>query len=118
MSYSGKTPGSLPRKLSSTNPGLAGIAALDDPSPDTIKLSIRLSGVAITVLHVDPVLSPTSSVASPSPDEINRESNHPMVHIAENFFTSLGTFGFGSKDFDDMKERFAEACSPADHLRY
>ena len=67
----------------------------------------------MTILHVDPVLSPVSDEQS----EHSSQSNHPLSQMAENFFGSLGTYGFGGKDFEDMKERLTEAC-PNDHLRY
>ena len=97
--------------LSSANPGLAGIAALDDPCPDVVKVSMKLSSVAVTVLHIDPVLSP-----SPEAKGFHSDDSHPLSLMADKFFSSLGTYGFGGKDFEEMAEKFASACC-ADHLR-
>ena len=96
---------------SSANPGLAGIAALDDPCPDVTKISIKLTSLAITVLHIDPVLSPSSEV-----NDVYSNDSHPLSLMADKFFSSLGTYGFGGKDFEGMAEKFASACC-ADHLR-
>ena len=103
------------RGVSVANPGLAGIAALDDPCPDVIKLSIKLSSLAITVLHIDPVSPPLSELTGSLHDDTH--VNHPLAHMADKFFSNLGTYGFGGKDFEDMAEKFAVACSK-DHLRY
>lgn len=108
LNHTGKS-----KTVSPLNPGLAGIAALEDPSPETMRLKLKFSSVAMTVLHVDPVLSPVSDDHSDN----NSQSSHPLSQMAENFFGSLGTYGFGVKDFEDMKERLSEAC-PNDHLRY
>lgn len=98
---------------SAAKPGLAGIAALDDPCPDVTKVAIKLTSLAVTLLHIDPVLSPTSGVkGSPQDDSV-----HPLTCLADKFFSNLGTYGFGGKDFDDMTEKFVAACSK-DHLRY
>lgn len=107
-----KTDGHSRHSLSSGNPGLAGIAALDDPCPDVTKLSIKLSSLAVTLLHIDPVFTPTSG-AKVSPED---DSAHPLACMADKFFSNLGTYGFGGKDFDDMAEKFVSACT-ADHLR-
>ncbi|XP_029191275.2 LOW QUALITY PROTEIN: autophagy-related protein 2 homolog A-like [Acropora millepora] len=97
---------------SAAKPGLAGIAALDDPCPDVTKVAIKLTSLAVTLLHIDPVLSPTSGVkGSPQDDSV-----HPLTCLADKFFSNLGTYGFGGKDFDDMTEKFVAACSK-DHLR-
>lgn len=103
------------RGVSLANPGLAGIAALDDPCPDVIKLSIKLSSLAITVLHIDPVSPPSSELTGPLHDDA--DVIHPLAHMADKFFSNLGTYGFGGKDFEDMAEKFAVACTK-DHLRY
>ena len=98
---------------SAAKPGLAGIAALDDPCPDVTKVAIKLTSLAVTLLHIDPVLSPTSGVkGSPQDDSV-----HPLTCLADKFFSNLGTYGFGGKDFGDMTEKFVAACSK-DHLRY
>lgn len=97
--------------MPSANPGLAGIAALDDPCPDVTKISIKLTSLAVTVLHIDPVLSPSSEVK-----DFHSHDSHPLSLMADKFFSSLGTYGFGGKDFDGMAEKFASACC-ADHLR-
>ena len=103
------------RGVSLANPGLAGIAALDDPCPDVIKLSIKLSSLAITVLHIDPVSPPSSELTGSLHDDA--DITHPLAHMADKFFSNLGTYGFGGKDFEDMTEKFAVACTK-DHLRY
>ena len=77
------------------------------------KLSIKLSSLAVTLLHIDPVFTPTSG-AKVSPEDDNA---HPLACMADKFFSNLGTYGFGGKDFDDMAEKFVSACT-ADHLRY
>ncbi|XP_020613758.1 autophagy-related protein 2 homolog A-like [Orbicella faveolata] len=97
--------------ISSANPGLAGIAALDDPCPDVTKISIKLTSLAMTVLHIDPVLSPSSEI-----QDFHSSDSHPLSLMADKFFSSLGTYGFGGKDFEGMAEKFALACC-ADHLR-
>lgn len=100
---------------SSSNPGLAGIAALDDPCPDVTKVCLKLSSVAVTVLHIDPVLSPVPDAGgSPSGDDSSQI--HPLSQMAEKFFAGIGTYGFGGKDFEDMAAKFTSACC-ADHLR-
>lgn len=103
------------RSVSLANPGLAGIAALDDPCPDVIKLSIKLSSLAVTVLHIDPVSPPSSELTGSLDDDA--DVTHPLAHMADKFFSNLGTYGFGGKDFEDMTEKFAVACTK-DHLRY
>jgi hypothetical protein len=115
FSHQGKLHGTKP--LLPLNPGLAGIAALEDPSPEAMHLKLKFSSVAITILHVDPVLSPVSDTEDQSQDDANNLSSHPLMQMADKFFSGLGTYGFGGKDFEDMKERLAEAC-PNDHLRY
>ena len=99
--------------LSSAKPGLAGIAAIDDPCPDVTKLSIKLTSLAVTVLHIDPVLAPSSQ----SKGFLHDDSAHPLACMADAFFANLGTYGFGGKDFEEMAEKFAAACT-TDHLRY
>lgn len=99
--------------LSSGNPGLAGIAALDDPCPDVIKLNVKLTSLAVTVLHIDPVLTPSPGTK----DFHHDDTTHPLACMAETFFSNLGTYGFGGKDFEEMAEKFAAACT-SDHLRY
>ena len=101
--------------LSSANPGLAGIAALDDPCPDAVKISMKLSSMAVTVLHIDPVLSPSPEAKGIPSDDGNL--SHPLSQMADKFFSGIGTYGFGGKDFEEMSEKFASACC-ADHLRY
>ena len=98
--------------MSSANPGLAGIAALDDPCPDVTKVAIKLTSLAVTLLHIDPVLSPISGTKGYPQDD----SVHPLTCLADKFFSNLSTYGFGVKDFDDMTEKFVAACSK-DHLR-
>lgn len=100
--------------LSSANPGLAGIAALDDPCPDAVKISMKLSSMAVTVLHIDPVLSPSPEAKGIPSDDGNL--SHPLSQMADKFFSGIGTYGFGGKDFEEMSEKFASACC-ADHLR-
>lgn len=68
---------------------------------------MKLASLAVTVLHIDPVLSP-------SPEA--KDDSHPLSLMAEKFFSNLGTYGFGGKDFEEMAEKFASACC-ADHLR-
>lgn len=98
--------------LSSGNPGLAGIAALDDPCPDVIKLNVKLTSLAVTMLHIDPVLTPSPGTK----DFRHDDTTHPLACMAETFFSNLGTYGFGGKDFEEMAEKFAAACT-SDHLR-
>lgn len=80
-----------------------------------IKLSIKLSSLAITVLHIDPVSPPSSELTGSLHDDA--DVTHPLAHMADKFFSNLGTYGFGGKDFEDMAEKFAVACTK-DHLRY
>ena len=101
--------------LSLANPGLAGIAALDDPCPDVVKLSVKLTSLALTVLHIDPVLSPTSEAKGFHLKD--NDVDHPLASMADKFFSNLGTYGFGGKDFEEVAEKFSVACA-ADHLRY
>ncbi|XP_032229224.2 autophagy-related protein 2 homolog B isoform X2 [Nematostella vectensis] len=121
LSSQATSQGSVPSKpasispLSPVNPGLAGIAALDDPYPEAMRLKLKLSSAAITVLHVDPVLSPVTDHRAPD-DVDNMSSSHPLLQMAEGYFHALGTYVFGGKDFEGMKDRLVDAC-PNDHLR-
>ena len=78
-----------------------------------VKLNVKLTSLAVTVLHIDPVLTP-----SPGTEDFRHDdTTHPLACMAETFFSNLGTYGFGGKDFEDMAEKFEAACT-SDHLRY
>lgn len=89
---------------------------MDDPCPDVTKVCLKLSSVAVTVLHIDPVLSPVPD-AGGSPSGADSSQIHPLSQMAEKFFTGIGNYGFGGKDFEDMAAKFTSACC-ADHLRF
>lgn len=66
------------------------------------------------MLHVDPVLAPSSDTKG---FHLENDVDHPLSRMSDKFFSNLGTYGFGGKDFEEMAEKFAVACA-ADHLRY
>lgn len=111
------SPANLSKTFSPPSPpGLAGVAALEDPSPDQFKVRVQLSTIVVTLLHVDPVLSPTSSATNQWQDDPPAEATHPLTQMAMHFFKTVGTCRFGQNDFENMKVVFNEACC-CDHLR-
>ena len=94
----------------SPNPGLAAISGLDDETNGTTKTLFKLSGLSITILLKDPVLQvhPTESSAS---------QNHPLCKTADRFFDSISQAAFGSKDLEEIQDKFNKACDES-HIRF
>jgi hypothetical protein len=95
----------------------SGIAALDsDPSAELSRFHIRLSSLAIVLLHEDILTLVVESDGS----SLARSSVQDMKAISKAFFDELGLFavaGYGSKDFQGAKEAFLKACQ-LNHIRH
>ncbi|XP_066279882.1 autophagy-related protein 2 homolog B-like isoform X2 [Branchiostoma lanceolatum] len=73
---------------------------------------LKLSCLSITLLHNDPVATPTSKSDRP-------ESSNLLLDMAEKYFADVmgySTAAFGWKDLAAMKDRIAKACQ-YDHLQ-
>ncbi|KAI8514937.1 Autophagy protein [Branchiostoma belcheri] len=73
---------------------------------------LKLSCLSITLLHNDPVATPTSRSDRP-------ESSNLLLDMAEKYFADVmgySTSAFGWKDLAAMKDRIAKACQ-YDHLQ-
>jgi autophagy-related protein 2 len=95
----------------------SGIAALDsDPTAELSRFHIRLSSLAIVLLHDDILTLVVESDGS----SLARSSVQQMKGISKDFFDELGLFavtGYGSKDFQVAKEAFLKACQ-LNHIRH
>lgn len=94
----------------------SGIAALDlDPTAELSHFHIRLSSLAIVLLHDDILTLCVESDGS----NLARSSVQQMKMVSKDFFDELGLFavtGYGSKDFHIAKEAFLNACQ-LNHVR-
>jgi len=95
----------------------SGIAALDsDPTAELSHFHIRLSSLAIVLLHDDILTLCVESDGS----SLARSSVQQMKTISKDFFDELGLFavtGYGNKDFHTAKETFLRACQ-LNHIRH
>lgn len=87
---------------------------LDDNSTETTQFHIRISSVALILLHED--------ILTPCVEEIGLTSTSitQMRNCAKEFFRQFGMFatgGYGSKDFDKASKLLLDAC-PFSHIRY
>ncbi|GFG37838.1 hypothetical protein Cfor_03151 [Coptotermes formosanus] len=101
--------GSISSTVSSVSK--SGIAALDsDPTAELSHFHIRLSSLAIVLLHDDILTLCVESDGS----SLARSSVQQMKTVSKDFFDELGLFavtGYGSKDFHVAKEAFLKALS-------
>lgn len=86
----------------------------NDTSAETTQFHIRVSSVALVLLHED--------ILTPCVEQLGLTSNSikQMKNTAKEFFRQLGTFamgGFGSKDFDTASKSLTDACRLS-HIRY
>lgn len=85
-----------------------------DAGPEESHLHVRLSSLAVVLLHDDILtISPDTGYAS-------QPSLLQMKHLANDFFSKLGLFaasGYGKKDFDQARHKFLEACQ-LNHIRF
>uniref|UniRef100_A0A8C4Q9H4 Autophagy related 2B n=1 Tax=Eptatretus burgeri TaxID=7764 RepID=A0A8C4Q9H4_EPTBU len=110
--------------MSSTSTAHAHVrkSARDDQSRPEIGIRLRMSSVAITILHIDPLPDPTAPTVRPTPPADSSEvlnPVNPLGEMAQHFFSDLACFsavGFGGKDFPQLRDKFARAC-PHDHFR-
>jgi autophagy-related protein 2 len=94
----------------------SGSAVLDsDPTAEVSHFHIRLSSLAVVLLH-DDIL--TLCIESDG-NSLARSSVQQMKAISKDFFDELGFFavsGYGSKDFSTAKDAFLKACQ-LNHIR-
>lgn len=86
----------------------------NDTSAETTQFHIRVSSVALVLLHED-ILTPCVEQLG-----LTSSSIRQMRNAAKEFFRQLGTFamgGFGSKDFDAASKSLTDACRLS-HIRY
>lgn len=82
--------------------------------PEESHLHVRLSSLAIVLLHEDTL------TLSPETGYVTQSSLRQMEQIANEFFDKLGLFaasGYGKKDFEQARQIFLEACQ-LNHIRY
>jgi autophagy-related protein 2 len=93
-----------------------GSAVLDsDPTAEVSHFHIRLSSLAIVLLHDDILTLCIESDGS----SLARSSVQQMKAISKDFFDELGFFavsGYGSKDLNTAKDVFLKACQ-LNHIR-
>ncbi|XP_072742677.1 autophagy-related protein 2 homolog B [Anoplolepis gracilipes] len=85
----------------------------NDTSAETTQFHIRVSSVALVLLHED-ILTPCVEQLG-----LTSSSIRQMKSAAKEFFRQLGTFavgGFGSKDFDTASKSLTDACRLS-HIR-
>ncbi|KYQ51543.1 Autophagy-related protein 2 like protein A [Trachymyrmex zeteki] len=85
----------------------------NDTSAETTQFHIRVSSVALVLLHED-ILTPCVEQLG-----LTSSSIRQMRNAAKEFFRQLGTFamgGYGSKDFDTASKLLTEACRLS-HIR-
>lgn len=84
----------------------------NDTSAETTQFHIRVSSVALILLHED-ILTPCVEQLG-----LTSSSIRQMRNAAKEFFRQLGTFamGYGSKDFDTASKSLTEACRLS-HIR-
>lgn len=85
----------------------------NDTSAETTQFHIRVSSVALVLLHEDILTSCMEQIG------LTSSSIKQMRNVAKEFFRQLGTFamsGFGSKDFDSASKILTDACRLS-HIR-
>ncbi|XP_070517195.1 autophagy-related protein 2 homolog B isoform X2 [Cardiocondyla obscurior] len=85
----------------------------NDTSAETTQFHIRVSSVALILLHED-ILTPCVEQLG-----LTSSSVRQMKNAAKEFFRQLGTFalgGYGSKDFDTASKSLTDACRLS-HIR-
>ncbi|KYM93249.1 Autophagy-related protein 2 like protein A [Atta colombica] len=85
----------------------------NDTSAETTQFHIRVSSVALVLLHED-ILTPCVEQLG-----LTSSSVRQMRNATKEFFRQLGTFamgGYGSKDFDTASKLLTEACRLS-HIR-
>ncbi|XP_011706773.1 PREDICTED: autophagy-related protein 2 homolog B isoform X4 [Wasmannia auropunctata] len=85
----------------------------NDTSAETTQFHIRISSVALVLLHED-ILTPCVEQLG-----LTSSSVRQMKNAAKEFFRQLGAFamgGYGSKDFDTASKSLTEACRLS-HIR-
>ncbi|KYN22683.1 Autophagy-related protein 2 like protein A [Trachymyrmex cornetzi] len=85
----------------------------NDTSAETTQFHIRVSSIALVLLHED-ILTPCVEQVG-----LTSSSIRQMRNAAKEFFRQLGTFamgGYGSKDFDTASKLLTEACRLS-HIR-
>ncbi|XP_012533981.1 autophagy-related protein 2 homolog B-like [Monomorium pharaonis] len=85
----------------------------NDTSAETTQFHIRVSSVALVLLHEDILTSCVEQLG------LTSSSVRQMKNAAKEFFRQLGTFavgGYGSKDFDTASKLLTEACQLS-HIR-
>jgi autophagy-related protein 2 len=94
----------------------SGSAVLDsDPTAEVSHFHIRLSSLAVVLLHDDILTLCVESDGS----SLARSSVQQMKAISKDFFDELGFFavtGYGNKDFNAAKNAFLSACQ-LNHIR-
>ncbi|XP_015584958.1 autophagy-related protein 2 homolog B [Cephus cinctus] len=84
-----------------------------DPTAETSQFHIRVSSIAIVLLHEDILTACIEGLS------LTRASTEHMKHAAEEFFKKLGVFaaaGYGNKDFERASKLFIDACQLS-HIR-
>ncbi|XP_011643358.1 autophagy-related protein 2 homolog B [Pogonomyrmex barbatus] len=85
----------------------------NDTSAETTQFHIRVSSIALVLLHED-ILTPCVEQLG-----LTSSSIRQMRNASKEFFRQLGTFamgGYGSKDFDQASKSLTEACRLS-HIR-
>ncbi|XP_049811820.1 autophagy-related protein 2 homolog A [Schistocerca nitens] len=86
-----------------------------DPSAEVSHFHIRMSSLAVVLLHEDVLTVCVDSDGS----MLARSSVQQMKTIANDFFSELGLFavsGYGRKDFKEARDVFLKACQ-LNHIR-
>ncbi|KAJ8967898.1 hypothetical protein NQ317_015420 [Molorchus minor] len=85
-----------------------------DPTAEISHFQIRLSSLAVLLLHEDLLVNSPDSHQILAPSSV-----HQMQQTAEGFFNKMGHFVFsayGNKDFENAKTAFENACD-MNHIR-
>lgn len=91
-----------------------GSSSVDDQSAETSQFHLRLSSVALVLLHENILTSGIEGYG------LTNASAKAMKNTAEEFFSKLGIItatGYGNKDFERASELLTESCQLS-HLRY
>jgi len=90
---------------------VVGMAASEQATAQTTKISISFASLAVVLLHEDIMTLSSAEAAVPS-------SVNEMREVAGNFFRHLGLFGAsvkGKKDVQDVRAKLNEACTRNHH---
>nr|QSV39518.1 autophagy associated protein [Locusta migratoria] len=104
---------SRPKKKS--NKGSVTSTLESDPSAEVSHFHIRMSSLAVVLLHEDVLTVCVDSDGS----MLARSSVQQMKTVANDFFSELGLFavsGYGRKDFKEARDVFLKACQ-LNHIR-